>query len=509
MAGTGKSTISRTLADTFHSEKILAGSFFFSRSSGEGNNARRFVGTLAHHLARTSKRFASQICEALANDADIVHKGIRTQWSELILKPLLKIKVSSVRPTLNFVIDALDECSADDDIRLLIQLFAELEQVTTIDVGVFVTSRPEIVIRLGFKKIPIILHHNLDLRDIPSAMTKQDIHTFVKHEIESIYEYHDIKDRPREEDLSILAKKAGVLFIYAATACRYIADTNWNPPHRLLELTRTSDNHIGETVQLDMIYSHVIRQSLVNGRHTGEATRLCNRFREIVGPIVILYDEMSPLHLSQLLRYPQESLKKCLDALHAILDVPDDLQSPIRLLHPSFRDYLVSEARCGHEMFHIEESTVHRAMYTRCLEALSKSLKRDICSLAAPGTSPWEVQKTHLDEALPKHIRYACLHWVNHLESAGSAFIEVEMCINSKVHEFLQRDLLHWLEAMGLCAAMTQAVLMITKLLDIAKVSSQAFPPCLATKCHLARISKAIHWSLSLTMLESLLSLIG
>lgn len=43
-------------------------------------------------------------------------------------------------PTLNFVIDALDECGSDDEIRVLLQLFVELKGPSTVNLGIFVTS---------------------------------------------------------------------------------------------------------------------------------------------------------------------------------------------------------------------------------------------------------------------------------------------------------------------------------------------------------------------------------
>ena len=178
MAGTGKSTISRTLAEKFSESNTLGGTFFFSRGSGEANNAAKFVTTLASQLARMSHSTREMICDALATNGDVLRQGIRNQWKRLVIDPLSKADCSS-RKSVNFVVDALDECGSEDDIRLLLQLFIEVQGVLNVNLGVFVTSRPELAIRLGFQQMPEILHQDLDLRDIPRETVKQDLSVFL------------------------------------------------------------------------------------------------------------------------------------------------------------------------------------------------------------------------------------------------------------------------------------------------------------------------------------------
>ena len=80
MAGTGKSTIARTLAHRFKSQNRLGGNFFFSRGSGEANNAVNFGGTLAYHLAKISSPAVREyVCDAIAAHSDITRQGLRNQ----------------------------------------------------------------------------------------------------------------------------------------------------------------------------------------------------------------------------------------------------------------------------------------------------------------------------------------------------------------------------------------------------------------------------------------------
>jgi hypothetical protein len=52
MAGTGKSTISRTVAQSFAEDGQLGASFFFKRGEGERGNASKFFTTIIRHLVR-------------------------------------------------------------------------------------------------------------------------------------------------------------------------------------------------------------------------------------------------------------------------------------------------------------------------------------------------------------------------------------------------------------------------------------------------------------------------
>lgn len=54
MAGTGKSTIARTVARTLTEQKRLAANFFFSRGRGDLSHAGKLLSTIAVQLAATS-----------------------------------------------------------------------------------------------------------------------------------------------------------------------------------------------------------------------------------------------------------------------------------------------------------------------------------------------------------------------------------------------------------------------------------------------------------------------
>ena len=78
-----------------------------------------------------------------------------------------------------------------------------------------------------------------------------------------------------------------------------------------------------------------------------------------------------------------------------------------------------------------------------------------------------------LDAKLPKHVRYACLYWVTHLERASQSTNKDDRLVDqwaNQIREFVFEHFLNWLEVMSLLRNMTQAVLMMTKLASLAQV---------------------------------------
>jgi hypothetical protein len=125
LAGTGKSTIARTISRRYFEQNRLGASFFFSRGGGDVGNAVKVVTSIAVQLANSIPTLHQYISEAVVKNNDIASKGLRDQWNLLIFQPLSQLKVGSVTSPVVIVIDAVDECEGDNDIRSILQLLAD------------------------------------------------------------------------------------------------------------------------------------------------------------------------------------------------------------------------------------------------------------------------------------------------------------------------------------------------------------------------------------------------
>ncbi|KAK4893768.1 hypothetical protein LTR49_028466, partial [Elasticomyces elasticus] len=161
MAGTGKSTISRTLSHTLNKDCRLRASFFFKRGERERSNAGHFFPTIARQLATILPAIKAPIAQALDVDPQLCERNLQEQFENLIRQPLLQVTQGHTSSGLIIVIDALDECERSADIRTVLRLLAQLESIVTFGLRVFVTSRPELPIQLGFRKMSGDLHQDI------------------------------------------------------------------------------------------------------------------------------------------------------------------------------------------------------------------------------------------------------------------------------------------------------------------------------------------------------------
>ncbi|RMZ88458.1 hypothetical protein DV736_g4310, partial [Chaetothyriales sp. CBS 134916] len=220
VAGTGKSTISRTVAQAFADQGRLGASFFFKRGEHDRENASLFFTTIALDLVRQIPELATDIHQAIDEDPGISRKALREQLEKLIYQPLLGIgSTSSAR--LIIVIDALD-----DSVRL----------------RVFLTSRPELPIHLGFAQIGAETHRDVALHDIPPSTIVHDISVYLESEFQRIRDEHNClwpmdqslaPDWPGRQTLESLIQLSVPLFIVAATISRFIGDRRGDPHDRL------------------------------------------------------------------------------------------------------------------------------------------------------------------------------------------------------------------------------------------------------------------------------------
>ncbi|KAI7968621.1 hypothetical protein EIK77_000021 [Talaromyces pinophilus] len=89
MAGTGKSTISRTVAKAPLLKPHLSASFFFKTGEGDRGNAKKFFPTLVRQLILWNPELSPGVKNALDHDPDIASKSLGEQFEKLPLQPLL------------------------------------------------------------------------------------------------------------------------------------------------------------------------------------------------------------------------------------------------------------------------------------------------------------------------------------------------------------------------------------------------------------------------------------
>ncbi|KAH7186027.1 uncharacterized protein B0J16DRAFT_287926, partial [Fusarium flagelliforme] len=452
MAGTGKSTISRTFARNLSKKGMLGASFFFKRRYADQRSAAKFCTTIARQLALSKRFFGTFLQPAIEKDPDISNRGLKVQFEKLIMEPLKNSAKhqSADNSNIAIIVDGLSECDSEQDIVTLICLFSQMGKLHDIKLRVLITSRPELPIRLGFNSITGAFQDPI-LHQTPRLVIEHDVFVFVRYEMRrivlewnnSVAESRRLStDWPGDDNIRILIERASPLFLCAATICRFISDRDSGPKARLNQIIGSTNWTLGD--QMQATYAPILDQLLVGLSPRGR-TDAIREFKLIVGSIIILESPLPVTVLSRLLGIDQDRVHDRLDKLHSVLDVPESSEIPIRLFHPSFRDYLIDEGNYPGNMFTIDYKEASRRLSADCVSVMRTHLKKDICDLRHPGTARVEIKRHLIDSVLPPELQYACLYWVKHQESAMTESSDTQM-----IMEFLKTHLLHWIEALAL-----------------------------------------------------------
>jgi hypothetical protein len=183
------------------------------------------------------------------------------------------------------------------------------------------------------------------------------------------------------------------------------------------------------------------------------------------------------------------TLKELASLTGMLKDINDDLESllgiislcgsfltirgdTVYFLHQSAKDFLFTEA--FDDIFPSGTEEVHYLIFSRSLQIMSKTLRRDMYSLRALGYPTERIEQPDPDPLVAS--RYFCIFWIAHLydwNSDSSVDHKVDLQDRGVVHEFIRKKYLYWLEALSLCKGMSEGVVSMAKLEALIQVIHQ------------------------------------
>jgi hypothetical protein len=472
MAGTGKSTISRTVARNFKERGMLGASFFFKRGEGDRGNAKKLFTTIVRQLVHHLPDMIPRVKQQIEKEFSISTGLLQDQFKKLVIEPLNDVKdvrKDSTRIVV-IVIDALDECDGQNDVRRIISLLPEVQNIKTVRLKIFLTSRPEHPIQPGFRLMSTDSHKDFVLHEIESGVVKGDIEIYLRHKLGRIREENSIRsDWPGEANLQALAAISCPLFISAATFCRFIDTIQFKPEKRLVELLQGQKKYAS---RMGKTYLPILDQ-LVAGADPEEKVQILQEFQDIVGVIILLETPLSLRSLAtliclagKLVSEMEEIIETRLKLLHSVLSIPADPLHPIRLLHLSFRDFLVDSSQTERHQFWVDEQEMHGRIADHCIRVM-ECLKRNICNLPDYAVERADIGTSLIKDHIQPDLEYACRFWVPHLVQSKTGSHRLEAVIS-----FLSIHYLHWLEALSLLGSTSDAVEMLDALKSYSQVLS-------------------------------------
>ena len=475
-AGSGKSTISCTVADHFDKgtnsdpQTILGATFFCSRQFEDTRRRNFIVPTIVYQLAHHFSSYASVLSQAnnLFNSADVLYN----QLKDLLVDPWQKSaneSSPSKLPQYLIVIDALDEIEDGGGSEFLRDLLQTIMEGHLRGLKFLVTSRPDP--ELAELCSSFESHAICRLYEVPTANVEADIDTYLRTKLP------ELRDEPQ---LATLVRKADGLFIYAATAVRYI-----KPRRRMAKLeqlrliSKMLEDHTPPMSQkavvpslIDALYQQILWAAFCE---LDEAT-FCDRLK-ILHTILCTEERVSTSVAGRLasdLACTEELAKVAkvvIDDLHAVLYFKGDR---VFWYHASFLDFMFDEERSkfkvsdtpdtgSHEVDMSCNATAHHAFLTHsCFRIMNSDLRFNICDLPSSFLLDADVHdlSRRVQENISSIAEYSSRYWVQHLYRADSSDQEAQ---RFWLHDFLHVRVLFWIECMNLLRSQAQCTPMLQR----------------------------------------------
>lgn len=426
MAGSGKSTLATTIASTFNDSGCLGAFLFFDRDVMERSDPAMVFRTLAYQLASSNPDIGEAIREVVEKNANIWILPLRLQFIRLLLEPLSTFKHLS--NTIVVVLDGLDECGTARERGELLEILTTDFIHLPFCIRAIITSRADIDIYHAFSSKHHILAYELD---ISSPAISDDILSYFRIRMSLIrgqQRYLQLAtDWPGEDTLRKLVQRASGLFVWASTASEFI---NGHHPIKRLDIILKGDIVSGAEVALDTLY-----KSALESVGLWDDDDFVSEFRAILGIVLVAYRPFSSCAIDALLHLPHDR-----PSMHTLSLLSCVLQQhpTVRIVHPSFRDFLMNRARCGRDIWFFDESSYHRHLAFHCLDCMDVVLKQNMCDLSLSQES-W-------DECIPDGVSYSCVFWIDHVRVLEAN----DMPLVHRLRSFVFCHLLHWIETMSI-----------------------------------------------------------
>ena len=437
MAGTGKTSIAHTFSERLDEKQMLGASFFCSRSASEEvRDASLIVPTVACTLSRASPLLRSAMSQIIEDKPGVgsLH-AVSKQFRLLLLNPIKGVLDSSIKIYKIVIIDALDECTAPGTVENLIQ--AVVEFASDMPLKFFISCRDTTRIRSAF------LHNRTHLPKILSlhnVEVQEDIKLYLEASLSAIVERNQLSIRwPPPDELGILLERADKLFIYAATAVRYIGTHEVDFRERLKDITRLTPARM-QTGVIDSLYNEIMRQAF----HCELKPEEVSWRHKTLSAAVFVLVPLSLDAIASLSDMDTLQAQVALSPFRSVIQMPTADTSLVTIFHASFPDFIVDPSRC--EKHHLDVSEGHQKLAAKCLRWLNQTLERNIYPLDRHMT-----RFSYEPNAIPEALRYSCLHWASHLAHAlaGTPAQTAVTEIRNLVSEFVNDHLLHWFECLS------------------------------------------------------------
>jgi hypothetical protein len=351
------------------------------------------------------------------------------------------------------IIDALDECRTEDLPQLLDFI---VQKSSAFHVKWIVSSRNwrNIEERLGRAEQKLSLSLELNTASISAA-----VNIYIRHKVLWLTQLKNYDDETRDAVQDHLSSNANDTFLWVALVCQNLENIpRWNTRMRLNEFP----------AGLDPLYNRMMKQVC-----NSDDADLCKR---ILAIITVVYRPITLKELSSFVEMPgitSNDLELLTEIIGSFLTLRENT---IHFVHQSAKDFLLEKT--SDKIFVSGVRDMHYTIFSRSLEVMSKTLRRDIYDLHAAGFPVDKVKQPDPDPLAT--VDYSCVHWIDHLydsNSSKSGKHKDDVQDGGAVDKFLREKYLYWLEALSLLRNMSKGILSMNKLESLLQVNFKSILP--------------------------------
>jgi hypothetical protein len=337
-----------------------------------------------------------------------------------------------------FVVDALDECS-DDSRKDLIDFILEASRHSSSKWVVSSRNLPSIEVQFqDSENIRVPLELNKD-------SISQAVMMFIEYKVEQLARKKIYHPKTKDDVRNKLLLKANDTFLWVALVCKELARPE-------VKARNTIDKLDSIPGGLSELYQRMLEQAFMS-----EDGDIC---RKILATECITYRPISLDELRTLVAdtkdFSDKELKEVIGECGSFLTLQEDI---VYFVHQSAQDFLTDSAKS--DIFPSGIQDQHYLIFRRSLDALM-TLTRNIYNLEFSGDLCTEISCPKPDPL--SHLRYSCLHWVDHLEVIKGNRNQSD---DEAISRFIGKRFLYWLEALSLQGQMPQGVKAVQTLKEI------------------------------------------
>ena len=439
----------------------LGATFFCRTNDVLSQDPNLVLPTIAFQLAYSRPAVMDYIAAVLWIEPHIGRQSVDNQFLRLIREPLKKMDQPDSK-VIVAIIDGIDDCGDVEGRQALLACLEREIKAPTLPkwFKLFITSRPAHDIRLALRgavKLPIELDSESNLRDL---------RRFIDDRMSDLVDVFDPDLPPgwpgkdRMDQIDSLAQGLFQWAHHLYNFIRYSTDQDHS-----LDLVLSTDFRGGPTERLYTLYTKTLGHICKD-----EPQAFFEDYRLYVGRILAA---KAPLTSSDFCSLFQGSKKTVLRSMvwrfGSVLYT--DGKGAIRVIHQSLLDFLTRGDLCVDQRLYINLEMYDAAFARACLDALSGSLKFNMCELpnAHMLLSELDELPLRLDTYVPQYLRYSCQFWAAHLYTIPNELAD----IYGSAKNFFDKRILYWLEVMTLLDDLEGALTSLRDVQKWLKVSSE------------------------------------